>query len=54
MDKLRLNPWLNRRDVGVAYADYWLRPKGTDQGGAGLQPTPKHARDTRRSVESYV
>ena len=28
--------------------------QGTDAGGAGLQPTQRHSRDTRRSVGSYV
>ena len=53
MAKPWLHPCGNRREVGVADADDGRRPNGTDKGGAGLQPTPRHSRETRRRVGSY-
>jgi len=38
-DKRELNLRLNRRYGEVAYADYWLRPKGKAKSRAFLQPT---------------
>jgi hypothetical protein len=52
-ERHREKPWLtprgNRRSGGVADADDGRRPTGQEKGGAGRQPPPRHARDTRRS-----
>jgi hypothetical protein len=48
------NPWLNRRYVEQASADYGLGPKGKAKGWAPLHVTQIHSQAPRRSVESFT